>query len=184
MRSLSSTVSDKPSSWLPSRKVVSKISTASGSARTSADIFVPVLVPIDLTANGGEKDVVHPLGDRTGLTGADNTVVDGLDRDDLGGRSAQERLVGGVQIAAQEMADLDVDALVAGDGEHRALRDSFQGAGRDRRRDDPSALDDEDVLARALAHVPLGRQHDGFVVTSLERLDFGHRRVDVHTGAL
>ena len=33
-RSLSSTVSDRPSCWLPSRKMVSKMSTASGSSGT------------------------------------------------------------------------------------------------------------------------------------------------------
>ena len=36
MRSLSSTVSDTPSTWLPSRSVVSKISTDSGSGRSDA----------------------------------------------------------------------------------------------------------------------------------------------------
>src|SRR4051794_30033729 len=53
MRSLSSTVSDSPSSWLPSRKVVSKISTAVGAG------IVLVCLSLDATLDVpvGHEDV-------------------------------------------------------------------------------------------------------------------------------
>ena len=88
-RSLSSTVSERPSCWLPSRRMVSKMSTASGSSgrakswawalwpcawvwRTppwlcasarSVDMVQPVLVLVDLAAHGGEVGLLDLLGD-------------------------------------------------------------------------------------------------------------------------
>src|SRR3954452_13768838 len=115
MRSLSSTVSEIPSSWLPSRRVVSKTSTASGSVRTSAsgDMFQPVLVPVDLALDGREEGLLDLARDRTGL--ADLAVVDRADRDDLRGGAAEERLVAGVEVAAQDVGLGVVDAEVLGD---------------------------------------------------------------------
>src|SRR5207244_7498643 len=64
MRSLSSTVSEMPSSWLPSRSVVSKISTDRGTS--GVDKFQPVLVLVDLTPVGGEEDLLDAAGDGPG----------------------------------------------------------------------------------------------------------------------
>src|SRR3954471_806986 len=148
MRSLSSTVREMPSSWLPSRSVVSKTSTDSGSVTStgSADMLHPVLVSVDLSADGGEVRLLDGLGHRPRLP--DETVVDLADGHDLGGRSRQEGFLAHVQVAAQDVADLDLVAEVARDRYHRVLRDPLEGAGRDRRRDELAAPDDEDVLAR------------------------------------
>ena len=80
MRSLSSTVSDRPSTWLPSRRVVSKISTASGSTGSaSADMFHPLLVAVDLAAHGlavlvHDRPVIGP-GQGTGRSSTEFTGV-------------------------------------------------------------------------------------------------------------
>src|SRR5947209_17627489 len=106
MRSLSSTVREIPSSWLPSRRVVSKTSTTSGSAlsiSTSADMFDPVLVAVHLAPDSGEVDLLDGLGHRPRL--ADHPVVDLADGHDLGRRPRQEGLVAHVQFAAQDVAD-------------------------------------------------------------------------------
>src|SRR5579862_396150 len=125
MRSLSSTLSDSPSRCEPSRRVVSKTSTPRSAPPStpctapSADMFDPVLVAVDLAAHGGEEDLLDAAGDGAGLAVAHHPVVDRADGHDLGGGAGQERLVGGVEVAAQDVAGLDVDALVARDGEHR-----------------------------------------------------------------
>src|SRR2546423_1119916 len=175
MRSLSSTVREMPSSWLPSRSVVSKTSTDPGRV-TSSDMFDPVLVAIDLSANGGEVDLLDGPGHRPRL--ADEAVVDLSDRHHLGGRPGQESLLAHVQITAEDVADLDLVAKVARDRHHRVLGDALEGAGRHGRRDDAAPAHDEDVLPRALADVALGREQDRLVVAGLEGLGLGHRRVD------
>ena len=53
-------------------------------------------------------------------------VVDRVDRADLGGGAADEDLLGDVQVAAGDVVDAAVDAEVAGDRHHRALRDALQ----------------------------------------------------------
>src|SRR3954454_21937221 len=167
MRSLSSTVSEMPSSWLPSRRVVSKTSTWSGrstrsTSTASSDMFDPVLVTVDFAADGREVRPLDGFGHRPRLT--DQTIVDLTDGDDLGRGPGEERLFAHVQIAAQDVADLDLVAEVARDRDHRVLGDALEGAGRDRRRDELPAAHDEDVLARALADVALRRQQNGLVV--------------------
>src|SRR5579863_2782292 len=99
MRSLSSTLSDRPSRCEPSRSVVSKTSTP-----PSADMFDPVLVPVDLPAHGGEVHLLDPSGDGPRVPGPDHPVVDRADGHDLGGGAREERLVGGVEVAAQDVA--------------------------------------------------------------------------------
>src|SRR5581483_10391058 len=148
MRSLSSTLSDRPSRWEPSRSVVSKTST-------STDMFDPVLVPVNLAAHRGKEDLLDTAGHRPGLPGADHAVVDGTDGHDLGRGAGQEGLVRRVEVAAEDVAGLDLDAFVARDGEHRALRDPLECACRDGRRDDAAVLDHEDVLPGALADIAL-----------------------------
>src|SRR5688500_12323461 len=120
MRSLSSTVSEMPSSWLPSRRVVSKISTDSGSScgrpATSPSpmhVLVPVLVLVDLAPHGLEVDVLDLAGEGTGI--AELAVVDRADGHHLGCGSGQERFVGGVEVRAQDVAHLALDTEVTGD---------------------------------------------------------------------
>src|SRR3954471_14999431 len=112
MRSLSSTVREMPSSWLPSRSVVSKISTDLGCATPASfcDMFQPVLVAVDLALDGREERLLDLAGDGAGL--ADLAVVDRPDRHDLGGRPRQERLVGGVEVGAEDVRFLVFDPEV------------------------------------------------------------------------
>src|SRR2546421_11528558 len=103
MRSLSSTVSEMPSSCDPSRSVVSKISTASGSFNSFGDMLNPFLVAIDLTSNGARVLLRDHRGHRS-RTG-DGAIVDRVDRAHLGGRAAHEHLLGDVEVAARELTD-------------------------------------------------------------------------------
>src|SRR4051794_26900316 len=121
MRSLSSTVREMPSSWLPSRSVVSKISTC------SSDMFVPVFVAIDLAVHRLEVRSLNGSGD--GAAVSDHAVVDRVDRHDFGRGAGQERFVGRIEIGPQDVADLDLVTEVAGDSEHRRLGDAFERAG-------------------------------------------------------
>src|SRR5215216_3516736 len=118
-----------PSNWAPSRRVVSKISTEVGTAGTapatssSSGMFDPVLVAVDLAADGpGEL-----LGDGGGHGSGTRqlTVVDRLDGRDLRGGAAHEQLVGDVEVAAGDVADQRLEAQVVGDGDHRVLGDAF-----------------------------------------------------------
>src|SRR4051794_34150411 len=146
------------------------------------DMLVPVLVPVDLALHRGEEGLLDLAGDGAGL--AQVAVVDRADGHDLGRRPRQERLVGGVEVGADDVALLVGDAEVGGDRAHAVLGDALEGAGAHRRRDDAVLALDEQVLAGALVHVALGREEDRLVVARLERLDLGHRRVDVHAGGL
>src|SRR5688572_6432283 len=141
MRSLSSTVRLMPSSCDPSRRVVSKISTY----LRSSDMFVPVLVLVDLAAHGVVEDLLDLAGDGSGI--ADLAVVDRTDRHDLGGGAGEERLLRGVEVGADDVGLAVLDAEVAGHRAHRVLRDALERAGAHRRRVDDAVLDHEDVLA-------------------------------------
>src|SRR3954451_11644285 len=99
MRSLSSAVRDTPSRCDPSRSVVSKISTDFGWRDTpGSDMFIPTGVLLDLAAHRREERLLDLLGNRTGLAGADFTIIDGPDRHHLSCRARKERFVGGIQV--------------------------------------------------------------------------------------
>src|SRR5690349_10641755 len=125
-----------PSSWLPSRSVVSYTSTRAG-VRFASGLFVdmvePVLVAVVLAADRGEVPVLQLLGDRARL--AELAVVHRADGNHLGRRAGQEGLVGGVEVAAEQVLDLVAEAEVGGDRADRVLGDALERAGRDRRRD-------------------------------------------------
>src|SRR2546423_7350545 len=118
MRSLSSTVREMPSSWLPLRSVVSKTSTDPGRV-TSSDMFDPVLVAIDLSANGGEVDLLDGPGHRPRL--ADEAVVDLSDPHHLGRRPRQEPLLAHLQITPGDVGELDLRAQVTPHRHHPVL---------------------------------------------------------------
>src|ERR1051325_10250789 len=122
MRSLLATVSEMPSSCDPSRSVVSKTSTYLRSSLP--DMFVPVLVLIDLAAHGVGEDLLDLAGHRARV--ADLAVVDRADRHDLGGCAREEALVGGVEVAADEVRLAVLDAEVARDRAHGVLRDALE----------------------------------------------------------
>src|SRR5262245_38022400 len=136
MRSLSSTVTETPSSWQPSRSVVSKISTWGEEAETaspatstapapldSADMLAPVLVLVLLAVHGAAVHLRDRLRHRA--RAEDQAVVDRVDRAHLGRGPADEQLLGDVQVAPGEVVDAAVEAQVAGDRHHRALRDAL-----------------------------------------------------------
>ena len=58
-------------------------------------------------AHGRLVDLLDPPGDRPGPAVADDAVVDRPDRHDLGGGAGEERLLGDVEVRAQDVAHLD-----------------------------------------------------------------------------
>src|SRR3712207_3433247 len=117
-----------PSNCEPSRSVVSNTSTAAGhrgsyrgerstaGARSSllVDMFVPVLVAVHLAAHGGVEGLLDAARDGAGVPQL--PVVDRADGHHLGGGARQEGLVRGVEVAAQQVVEAELDAQVAGDG--------------------------------------------------------------------
>src|SRR5436305_4835999 len=88
MCSLSSTLSETPSTCAPSRRVVSKISTAVG---VLLDMLHPILVTVDLAPH--DLAVLLHDGLRRRARAWHAAVVDRVDWRHLGGRAAQEDLV-------------------------------------------------------------------------------------------
>src|SRR5829696_6757553 len=126
-RSLSSTVSEMPSNWAPSRRVVSNTSTAAGTAPgASVGMFHPILVAVDLAAHG--PGVLRGDGRGHRPWARDGAVVDGVHRGHLGGHAAQEQHLRDVEIAARQVAEHGLEAEVAGDRHDRVLRDALEGA--------------------------------------------------------
>src|SRR5215211_5230330 len=101
-----------PSNWAPSRRVVSKTSTAAGRAGVSEPVLVdmlqPVLVAVDLAPDG--LGVLGGDGRGHGAGAGDVAVVDRVDGRDLGGRAADEHLLADVEVAAGEVVEAELEA--------------------------------------------------------------------------
>src|SRR5215210_2230375 len=74
----------------------------SASGISALDMIEPVLVLVDLAPHGREVGLLDGLGHGAGL--ADDPVVDRADGHHLGRRPGEERLLGQVQVRAQEVA--------------------------------------------------------------------------------
>src|SRR4051794_17986209 len=91
--------------------------------------------------------------DLAGLAGADRAAVDLSHRPQLGRRAGHEHLVVEVELAAGDLALDDLEAAVARDLDRRDTVDAAEDRRRERRRGDNPVLDEEQVLAGALADV-------------------------------
>ncbi len=76
----------------------------------SVDEFAPVLVSGLLGAHGSVVHLGNCGGHRAGTR--DDTIVDRVDRADLGRGATHERLVGDVQVAAGDVVDSDLEAEI------------------------------------------------------------------------
>src|SRR5262249_34918066 len=110
-------------------------------------MFGPILVAVYFPAHCLGEDLGNRPGD--GARTRNAAIVDRIDRRDLGGGAAHEDFVRDVEIAAREIADDDFVAQVASNRDDARLRDALEGTGRQRRSDDATAADAEDVLTRA-----------------------------------
>src|SRR5690348_8757322 len=91
--------------------------------RSGADQVEPGAVAVDLAAGGAEERLLQLLGYRAAAVRADLPVVDLPDRRDLRGRPREERLVGGVQVHAGQVALHDLVGLVARDRDDGVARE-------------------------------------------------------------
>ena len=135
-----------------------------------------------------QRVVEGPLqlaGDRPRLAPAHGVVVDLADGHQLGRRAGQEHLVGQVQLAAVDVAVHHAVPEVLGDRAitERAVDPVEDARGR-RGGGDLAVADDEDVLARALAHVADVVEQDRLLVPGLLALDLGQDAVEVLPGRL
>ena len=90
----------------------------------------PVLVALDLAAHGGEVGLLELAGDLARV--ADLAVVDRADRHDLGRGAGEERLVGEVEVVAEELLLAHLVPEVARDRHDRVARDARERAARER----------------------------------------------------
>ena len=106
-----------PSPCMPSRRVRVVDDHEVGGGHL--DEVVPRRVALRAAVQRVLEDRLDLLGDRPGLAGADRVVVDLADRRELGGGAGHEDLVGQVELAAGDVALLDLVAEVAGDLDRR-----------------------------------------------------------------
>src|SRR3954451_9442699 len=148
------------------------------------DELVPGFVPIEPPCRDLPVELDQAPRHVTGLTAAHLPVVDLDDRDELGGGSGEEQLVGEVEVAARQRLLPDLDAFVARERHDRVAGDAGELTVDERRGDEQTVEDGEDVRAGTLGDPSVRRQHDRLVVAGLERGDLGERRVDVLPGRL
>ena len=127
---------------------------------------------------------LHRARDLARLAGADRVVVDLTHRHQLGRRAGHVDLVGEVELGAREVALDDGEAEVAGDRDRRLAVDPVEDRRGLRRRVDDALADDEEVLARSLAHVAVRVEQDRLLVAGLVRLDLRQHRVEVLAAGL
>ena len=122
--------------------------------------------------------------DRAARAVADRQVVDLADRRQLGRGAGHEDLVGAVELAARDVALDDLVALVAQDLDRGRAVDALEDVVGEARRGDLAVLDQEQVLARALADVAARVEQDRLLVAGLVGLDLGQDRVQVLAAGL
>jgi hypothetical protein len=125
------------------------------------------------------EDPLDAARDVAGLARADRVVVDLADRRQLGRGSRHEDLVREVQLAAGDVALDDRVPEVAGDLDRRQAVDAAEDVRRVARRGDHAVLDEEEVLARALADHSALVEEDALLVAGLVGLDLGQHGVEV-----
>src|SRR3954454_11536061 len=91
-----------------------------------------------------EVDVTDLTADRADAATADGPVVQLDDRRELHARPAQEHLVGDVDLAPIDRADLRLHAEGRGDLEYALAGDALEDVVRGRRRDEHAVTDHEE----------------------------------------
>src|SRR5258708_5209601 len=134
-------------------------------------------VPFRMVAVGSfdhvEEARLQPLGDRTDFAVADGAVVDLAHGRDFRRSPGEEAFVGEVKRVARDALFENRNALFAGEREHGVARDASEDGPGEGRRDEATLLDDENVFARAFAHVALRIEKHSLVVPA--RFRFGLR---------
>src|SRR5882757_8142920 len=112
---IASSASSSPSDQRPNPSPRSAFRSTDGSV---ADVLVPSLVAVDLAGGRRGEDIGDLPADRPGLAGTDRPVVDLGDRDQLGRRTAEECLVGVIEIGAHDALLEHLIPLIAGNRHH------------------------------------------------------------------
>src|SRR5436309_740355 len=140
----------------------------------------PVLVLRRLAAHGAEVDALQLLGEFAHAAVADGPSVHLDHRRDLRARAAQQELLARVELGAVDAAlDHGLAELFADHAHDQLARHALEDVIGDGRRDEDAVLVHEEVLGRALRHVPVDGQHYRLVVACLDRFCFGERRLRV-----
>src|SRR5438067_12241747 len=140
----------------------------------------PVLVLRRLAAHGAEVDALQLLGELADLAVADRPAVDLDHRRDLRPSPTKEQFVARVQLGAVDapLKHRQVQLLFDNLDQKLACHALEDVVGH-RRSDELAVLQHEQVLGRALRHVPVDRQHNRLVVAGFDRLGLGKRRLRV-----
>jgi len=125
-------------------------------------MLVPFGVFGAVTSDRLEEDFLDGSGNWAWV--ADFPIVDGTDRYHLSRSAGEESLVGGVEIAPEEVALLVVESQISSDDSHRVLGDALQRPSTSRRGGNGPVANHEQILPSAFGDLALWGQQDGLVV--------------------
>src|SRR5579872_7185397 len=148
----------------------------------SVDGDAPVLVLRGLAPDSGEVDVLQLLSHLAHLAVAHRTPIDLDHGRDLRTCAAQQELLARVQLRAVDVAFHDGQAQLVLDDLHQEMpRDALEDVVGDRRRDEHSVFEHEEVFGRTFGYMPVDGKHDRLVEPGLDR--FGLRERGLRVGA-
>src|SRR5258708_24467726 len=129
------------------------------------DRRAPFRVVAGLAAHDREIFLLESAGELAWLAVADGLPVDREDRLDLVAGAAEERLLGGVELGAVDLALIGLAAeILLEDPHHRGARDALEDVARDARRHRHTVPHHEKARARRFRDAALLRQDDRVVV--------------------
>ncbi len=130
-------------------------------------------------ADDGAECFAEAAGHDAFDAGAHTDVIDLGDGDDLGGRAGEEDLIGTLDLFGCHVLDVAGDVKFRAQVHDEAARDAFENTRIAGWREDLAVLDDEDVVAGALADVTIDVEHDGLIAADINGLDLGQDVVEV-----
>src|SRR5262245_56544715 len=151
----------------------------------SVDPGRPVQVLRVVGAHRREVDALQLVAELTDASVPDGPSIDLDHGGDLRPGPAQKQLVARVQLGAVDAPLENRHAqLVPDQADDQTASDPLENVVCYRRRHEDPVFENEQVLRRALGHVPALREDDRLVEAVLQRLRLRKRRVDVRTGHL
>src|SRR5215204_3829749 len=112
-----------------------------------------VAVPVRPTTDGVEEDIAQSQRDLADITRADCAAVNGRDMCNLNAGAAKECFVGDIELGTVDFPCFDRNPLVLRELEKGPPGDAFQDIACDRRGDQRSISNDEEIAATSLGNL-------------------------------
>ena len=132
--------------------------------------------------HGLGEEFLGTFGDWTWFSGADRSIVDFADGRHLGGGAGKEELVGPVKVTPSENGFFHFDPLAGQQFHHRCSGDAIENPRTDRRGDDRSITDQEEILPGALGDIAVHVEQERLVVPRGQCFLFGQNAVEILAG--